>query len=96
MGTRSAAASQGLAEVRSGVGTLIVFATQPGNVALDGAEKHSPFTAGLLKHIETPNIDIAIMLRRVRDDVIDNTKGQQVPWEHSSLRGAPIMLKAGL
>jgi lipoprotein NlpI len=95
MGTRSAAASQGLAEVRSGVGTLIVFATQPGNVALDGAERHSPFTAGLLKHIETPNIDIAIMLRRVRDDVIDNTKGQQVPWEHSSLRGAPIMLKAG-
>ena len=95
MGTRSAAASQGLAEVRSGVGTLIVFATQPGNVALDGADQHSPFTAGLLKHIETPNIDIAIMLRRVRDDVIDNTKGQQVPWEHSSLRGAPIMLKAG-
>jgi tetratricopeptide (TPR) repeat protein len=95
MGTRSAAASQGLAEIRSGVGTLIVFATQPGNVALDGAEKHSPFTAGLLKHLETPNIDIAIMLRRVRDDVIDSTKGQQVPWEHSSLRGAPVMLKAG-
>jgi hypothetical protein len=95
MGTRSAAASQGLAEIRSGVGTLIVFATQPGNVALDGSEANSPFTAGLLKHLETPNIDIAIMLRRVRDDVIDSTKGQQVPWEHSSLRGAPIMLKAG-
>ena len=58
-------------------------------------EKNSPFTAGLLKHLETPNIDIAIMLRRVRDEVIDSTKGQQVPWEHSSLRGAPIMLKAG-
>ena len=86
---------QGLAEVRSGVGTLIVFATEPGNVALDGADKHSPFTAALLKHIETPNTDIAIMLRRVRDDVIDSTKGRQVPWEHSSLRGAPIILKAG-
>jgi len=35
------------------------------------------------------------MLRRVRDDVIDSTKGRQVPWEHSSLRGAPIILKAG-
>lgn len=86
---------QGLAEVRSGVGTLIVFATEPGNVALDGADKHSPFTAALLRHIETPNTDIAIMLRRVRDDVIDSTKGRQVPWEHSSLRGAPIILKAG-
>lgn len=94
--TRSAGAtSQGLAEVRSGVGTLILFATQPGNVALDGIGKHSPFTAGLLKHMETPNVDIAIMLRRVRDDVIDTTKGQQVPWEHSSLRGAPVILTAG-
>jgi len=95
MGARSAGPSLGLAEVRSGVGTLIVFATQPGNVALDGSTQHSPFTAGLLKHLETPNIDIAIMLRRVRDDVIDATKGQQVPWEHSSLRGAPIILTAG-
>jgi tetratricopeptide (TPR) repeat protein len=97
MGTRSAGGnvSQGLAEVRSGVGTLIVFATQPGNVALDGDTRHSPFTAALLRHIESPNIDIAIMLRRVRDDVIDSTRGQQVPWEHSSLRGAPIILKAG-
>jgi tetratricopeptide (TPR) repeat protein len=94
--TRSGGAvGQGLAEVRSGIGTLIVFATEPGNVALDGADKHSPFTAALLKHIETPNTDIAIMLRRVRDDVIDSTKGRQVPWEHSSLRGAPIILKAG-
>jgi Tfp pilus assembly protein PilF len=96
MGTRSAGTvGQGLAEVRSGVGTLIVFATQPGNVALDGSDEHSPFTAALLKHIEAPNLDIAIMLRRVRDDVIDATRGQQVPWEHSSLRGAPIILKAG-
>ena len=86
---------QGLAEVRSSVGTLIVFATEPGNVALDGTDKHSPFTAALLKHLETPNTDIAIMLRHVRDDVIDATKGRQVPWEHSSLRGAPIILKAG-
>lgn len=89
------AVGQGLAEVRSSVGTLIVFATEPGNVALDGLDKHSPFTAALLKHLETPNTDIAIMLRHVRDDVIDATKGRQVPWEHSSLRGAPIILKAG-
>lgn len=96
MGTRSAGVGQGLAEVKSGVGTLIVFATQPGNVALDGGDKHSPFTAALLKHLETPNLDISLMLRLVRDDVITNTKGQQVPWEHSSLRGAPVILKAGL
>ena len=79
----------------SDVGTFKQLETQPGNLTLNGADKHSPFTAALLKHIETPNTDIAIMLRRVRDDVIDSTKGRQVPWEHSSLRGAPIILKAG-
>ncbi len=95
MGTRSAGSvGQGLAEVKAGVGTLIVFATQPGNVALDGNELHSPFTSALLKHIEKPNLDISLMLRLVRDDVITVTRGQQVPWEHSSLRGV-VMLKHG-
>ena len=37
MGTRSAEIGRGLAPVESGVGTLISFSTQPGNVALDGA-----------------------------------------------------------
>ena len=36
MGTRSAQIGNGLAEVKTGVGTLIVYSTQPGNVALDG------------------------------------------------------------
>ncbi|RPI42000.1 MAG: hypothetical protein EHM67_07360, partial [Hyphomicrobiaceae bacterium] len=35
--TRSSQVGQGLAEVRTGVGTLIAFSTQPGYVALDGA-----------------------------------------------------------
>ena len=33
MGTRSAQIGQGLAEVKTGVGTLLGFSTQPGNVA---------------------------------------------------------------
>ena len=42
MGTRSAEIGKGLAAVESGIGTLISFSTQPGNVALDGTGRNSP------------------------------------------------------
>ena len=87
MGTRSAAIGRGLARVDTGVGTMIAYATQPGNVALDGTGKHSPFTSALLDHISTPSLDVEIMMRRVRRDVMDLTAGQQVPWSSSSLTG---------
>ena len=87
MGTRSAGVGRGLARVDSGVGTLIAFATEPGNVALDGEGNNSPFTSALLKHIETPGVDVDIMLRRVRKEVLDRTAGRQVPWSNSSLTG---------
>src|SRR5581483_2136062 len=45
MGTRSASIGQGLAQVQTGVGTFIAYSTQPGNVALDGQGRNSPFTA---------------------------------------------------
>ncbi len=85
MGTRSVSVGRGLAPVESGVGTLIAYATQPGNVALDGNSTNSPFTRSLIKHISTPALDIALMMRRVRQDVIGETGGQQIPWQHSSL-----------
>ncbi|MCG6859207.1 MAG: caspase family protein [Salaquimonas sp.] len=94
MGTRSAGVGRGLAPIESGVGTLIAFATQPGNVALDGDNGNSPFTSALIKHIETPGEDIAVVLRKVRQDVIDETDGRQVPWGNSSLTGS-VILKRG-
>ena len=42
MGTRSAEVGRGFAPLVSGVGSLISFATQPGNVALDGTGRNSP------------------------------------------------------
>lgn len=90
MGTRAASVGQGLAEVKTGVGTLIGYSTQPGNVALDGAGRNSPYAAAVLKHIETPGQDISAMLTRVRGDVVTVTNGRQVPWEHTSLLGQII------
>jgi hypothetical protein len=87
MGTRSAQIGQGLAEVRTGVGTLIAFSTQPGYVALDGAGRNSPYAQAFLKHAEVPGKDISAVLVEVRNDVLKATNGKQVPWEHTSLTG---------
>lgn len=95
MGTRSAEVGRGLARISSGVGTLISFSTQPGNVALDGTGRNSPFTSALVKHIGTPGEDIARSLRKVRNDVLNATGGKQVPWENSSLTG-DVILNASL
>jgi Caspase domain len=43
----------------AGAGTLIAFATAPGQVALDGDGVHSPFSAALLRHISTPGLGSA-------------------------------------
>ena len=83
--TRGSDFPRGLAPVESGIGTLISFSTQPGSVAFDGDGRNSPFASALVKHIgaEQPVTDVLIA---VRNDVVEATGQQQVPWEHSALR----------
>lgn len=88
MGTRSAEIGQGLAATQSGAGTLISFSTQPGYVAFDGTGRNSPFAGPLAKHLLTPGADLSRILYAVRNDVMEATNNQQVPWDHSALRRA--------
>lgn len=85
--TRSTSVASGLAKVESGIGMLIAYATSPGNVALDGQGRNSPYTSALLNHIETPSQDIGSLMIAVRQEVLAASDGKQVPWEHSSLTG---------
>ncbi|WP_296524209.1 caspase domain-containing protein [Rhodoplanes sp.] len=94
LGTRSGTVGAGLASVQSGVGTMIAYATQPNNVALDGEGRNSPFTTALLRHIPTPGVDIGTVMRRVRADVLAATRDKQIPWDHSSLVGDVILVPA--
>lgn len=68
-------------------GTLIAFATAPGQVALDGEGANSPFSAALSRHIGTSGLEVQQMLTRVRAEVVTATKAKQVPWSNSSLLG---------
>jgi uncharacterized caspase-like protein len=95
MGTRSAEVGSGLARIESGVGTLISFSTQPGNVALDGSGRNSPFAGALVKQLDTSSDDLGAMLIAVRNEVMQATQRKQVPWENSALTGRFYFKAAG-
>ena len=87
MGMSSLEIGRGLAQTQGGVGTLISFSTQPGNVALDGVGRNSPFADALVTHLTAAKYDLSAILIDVRNDVMRATMDRQVPWEHSALRG---------
>lgn len=78
------AVDSGLAQMRAPEGTLISFATQPGNVALDGATGNSPYTAALAKTIKRPGLDLFQTFNEVGLTVKRLTAGAQQPWVSSS------------
>jgi hypothetical protein len=78
---------RGLAPVYAPRGTLIAYATSPGQTASDGKERNGAYTAALLQHLTTPDCSIETMFKRVRNTLSAATKGRQISWEHTSLAG---------
>jgi tetratricopeptide (TPR) repeat protein len=74
------AATGGLAQMRAPEGTLISFATQPGNVALDGVDGDSPYTKAVAEVIRKPKLDVFRTFNEVGLAVAKATGGQQQPW----------------
>jgi uncharacterized caspase-like protein len=90
--TRSVSVQSGLAEMKSGEGTLIAFATGPGQTALDGQEgNNSPFTRALIDNITKPGIEIQQAMTSVRAQVNEETHKGQLPWGHTNLIGAVFL-----
>ena len=80
----SRAINRGLARVEPSGNVLVAYAAKDGTTALDGIGRNSPFTRALLNHIETPDLEINFVFRRVRDDVISATARQQEPFVYGS------------
>ena len=73
-------------------GTLIAFATGPGQIALDGENgAHSPFTRALLANLAKPGVEIQQAMTMVRAQVNEETNKGQLPWGHTYLLG-PVYL----
>ena len=93
--TRSVNVQTGLAEMKSGEGTLIAFATGPGQTALDGQEgTHSPFTRALVANITAPGVEIQQAMTKVRAQVSEETNKSQLPWGHTNLIGSVYLNQA--
>lgn len=69
------------------LGTVIGFAAEPGQPALDGpAGENSPYAAALLKHLSAGGFSFGDVMTMVTEEVYLKTKAQQLPWTNSSLR----------
>jgi len=78
------AKNSSLADNSSGI--FVAYATDSGNVALDGNEKNSPFTVALAKYIKEP-ISIDDMFSKVTKEVRQKTDNAQKPYKYASLDG---------
>ena len=83
---------QGLAPVNPELGTLVAYAAKAGQVALDGLGGNSPYATALIDAFGRPNVEIGLMFRQVRDDVLKNTGNLQEPYQYGSLSGTPFFL----
>jgi uncharacterized caspase-like protein len=92
-GLRSA--DGGLAQMRAPEGTLISYATQPGNIALDGDDGHSPYTRALVQTMQKPRLDVFQTFNEVGLVVKSATANSQQPWLSSSPIAGPFYF-AGL
>ena len=66
--------------------TLVAYAAAAGTTAADGRGRNSPYTAALLEYLEQP-LEIGLLFRRVRAQVLAATNGAQRPHEYHSLVG---------
>jgi hypothetical protein len=78
------ASDGGLAQIRAPEGTLLSYATQPGNVALDGDNGHSPYTRALVETMQRQGLDVLQTFNQVGLIVKRATGNSQQPWVSTS------------
>jgi hypothetical protein len=89
-------AARGLSRVSAGgAGLFVSFSTAPGEVALDGDGRNSPYTQHLLAAIAVPGLGLEQVFKQALKGVHNETGGAQVPWISSSFYGEFIFNTAG-
>lgn len=82
--TLSRAIATGLAQMQAPEGTIISYATQPGNVAADGADGHSPFAKAIMQAVTAHDMPVLEVFNRIGVAVKRDTGGRQQPWVSTS------------
>lgn len=84
-GSRVLTQQKGLSQFDAPPGSFLAYATSPGNTASDGSGSNGLFTENFLREMQKPEAKIEDVFKRVRLNVRLESKGQQVPWESTSL-----------
>lgn len=84
----------GLSQFDAPVGSLLAYATAPGNAASDGPGRHGLYTEHLLRELAVRGARIEDALKRVRLNVRLASHGAQIPWESTSLEGDLVLFPA--
>ena len=90
------ALARGLAVMQAPAGTIISYATQPGNTATDGVGKDSPFTRALTTAMKKPGLGVFETFNEVGLAVKTETGGQQQPWVANSPIEGNFQFRAAL
>lgn len=79
------AEQKGLSQFDAPPGSLLAYATSPGNTASDGDGANGLYTENLLRELKVRDAKIEDVFKRVRLGVRRRSDGQQIPWESTSL-----------
>jgi len=83
---------RGLSAVEPTKNTLVAYAAKEGTTAADGVGRNSPYASALIASLGHPNLEVGLMMRRVRDEVLNATAGAQEPFVYGSLSAEQIFL----
>jgi tetratricopeptide (TPR) repeat protein len=90
---KSRSIGNGLANIEPEGATLVAYAAKHGQVALDGTTANSPFVTSLIKNLGTPGLEINLLFRKVRDEVLTETGKRQEPFTYGSLPAEAFYFK---
>jgi hypothetical protein len=88
-------AAKGLSRIDSSSSLFVSFSTSPGQVALDGEGRNSPYSKNLKGAIDTSNLTLEDTFKRTLKGVYQETHGQQQPWISSSFFGEFVFKPSG-
>jgi uncharacterized caspase-like protein len=74
-------------------GKVVVYSARHGQTASDGIGDNSPFVEALVKEIDQPGVEVDMVFRKVRDQVLKSTGGEQEPFIYGSLPGKEFFFK---
>jgi tetratricopeptide (TPR) repeat protein len=93
--SRTRSVGSGLTAIEPETGVLVAYAARDGTTALDGdsASPNSPYANALARYIGEQGLEISLLFRKVRDDVLSSTGKQQEPYTYGSLPAQPFYFR---